>query len=110
SIDLGPASEFASSQPVHYASDDLYVVRLDDGGTHYVAFYDVVPNTYFGVERGCRITWQPDRKFQSNGKTYNGVFVGQCSGSVFAVDGTRLFGPAPHDLNQFFIIELPGQA
>lgn len=93
-------------EPVLFVDDDFYLVKVvadgEDGtSVTWRALYPVDTRPVFGLERGCRVRWDPDGKFPRSDPQYHGVFREPCAGSVFDRDGTRLFGPAPRDLDRF---------
>lgn len=55
-------------------------------------------------QQGCFVEWRPGldvADYAPTGEPDVGGFRGICSGSLFLRDGTRVFGPAPRDLDQF---------
>ena len=51
----------------------------------------------------CAIAWRPDFSFQDprTGATTKGWFRDPCGGSTYDLQGTRVFGPSPRDLDQY---------
>jgi Rieske Fe-S protein len=93
-------------EPVLFEEDDFYLVMIvgdgkDGTSVTWRAIYPVDTHPVFGLERGCRVRWEPDGKFPRSDPQYHGVFREPCGGSVFNRDGTRVFGPAPRDLDRF---------
>jgi hypothetical protein len=89
-------------EPVLFEDDDFYLVKVvadgEDGtSVTWRALYPVVPAS----PRGCTVHWNPDRTFRTHDITHHGVFRDPCASSTFTRDGTRLFGPAPRDLDRF---------
>ncbi|HEX5480775.1 MAG TPA: hypothetical protein VFY79_13750 [Dehalococcoidia bacterium] len=108
-IDVGASSDFAVDRPVFIEKDHLYIVKAGngDGSATIHAFYSVVPG-FFGLENGCEVRWHPDQTATDNeGTVYHGIFSDGCGGSKFTIDGKRLFGPAPGDLDQFWVDYAP---
>ena len=109
-VDVGLSSDFALNQPVLFEKDHFYVVKVTNagGGSATVhAFYSVVPG-FFGLEHGCEVRWHPDGTWTDNdGAVHHGIFSDGCGGSRFTIDGKRLFGPAPTDLDQFYVHYAP---
>jgi hypothetical protein len=69
------------------------------------AFYTYDPHPSFR-EEGCTVYWDATRLFDGTDRVppllkQTGVFVANCSGSVFDVSGHRLYGPSPRDLDEF---------
>jgi len=67
----------------------LHLVRLEDGSL--LALWG--RSTHLGQ----MLPWRPDFSFDGS----LGWFRDPCQASTFAMDGTRVFGPAPRDLDRF---------
>lgn len=98
-------SQRAPLQPDLFADDDFYLVRTD---VSWEALYVVVPHVVFGLHRGCRVEWMPDEIYEDDSRAVRGVFSDPCSGSKFAIDGSRLFGPSPRALDRFLAFQPAG--
>jgi len=98
-------SQRAPLRPELFGSDDFYLVRTD---VSWEALYVVVPHVVFGLHRGCRLEWMPDEIYEDDSRVVRGVFADPCSGSKFAIDGSRLFGPSPRGLDKFLVYQESG--
>ena len=54
-------------------------------------------------ERSCDITWRPEMSFEdpATGERSNGWFRSGCSGTTYRMNGERVFGPGPRDMDRF---------
>jgi hypothetical protein len=69
----------------------VHVVRLDDGELRAFDARSTHPH------RRCTTAWREVAGAQFGRELY---FSDPCSGSVFTLDGTRIFGPAPRGLDR----------
>lgn len=75
----------------------VHIVHLPDGELR--ALIGISPHL------GCTVPWRPD--FQWEGIT--GLFRDPCHGSTWLIDGTRIFGPTPRDLDRVGIEVVNGR-
>jgi len=80
-LEAGRADDYVIAAPKLFEEDDLWVVRLLDGG--FLALYDR------GLERGCPLQWRREFDFMDR----SGWFVDACTGSAYDVTG-RCFSDA----------------
>lgn len=57
---------------------------------------------------GCFVDWRPDFDLSvytglTEAQRNAGAFRGGCSGNTYLPDGTRIFGPAPRNLDEFTV-------
>ena|SRR5688572_6030345 len=76
------------------------IVKTESGD--FLALYTYDPNVRFRSQ-GCDVSWLPDFRFvdPETQQDKPGWFRGRCSGSTFDMEGRRVFGPSPRDLDQF---------
>jgi cytochrome b6-f complex iron-sulfur subunit len=86
---VGRAEDFEVGQPVTFEEGQFHLVKQADGS--FIALY------WKSTHKGCTVPWRENSEF--NGKP--GWFRDPCSGSVWDVNGVRVFGPAPRDLDRF---------
>jgi len=86
-VDLGPAGGLGVGQ-----ARDVGLVALARDGEGWFALSLVCPHL------GCRPAWHPA----------SGRFLCPCHGSSFALDGSRLTGPAPRGLAHLALERGPG--
>lgn len=67
----------------------IHVVRLEDGS--------FLAHSGRSTHLGRMVVWLPDRQYEGA----DGVFEEPCHGEKWTMDGTRIFGPAPRDLDRF---------
>lgn len=67
----------------------IHLVRDEEGA--FVAFSGTSSHL------GGMVPWYPERQYES----LVGVFMEPCHNETWARDGTRVFGPAPRDLDRF---------
>jgi hypothetical protein len=56
--------------------------------------------------RGCTIPWRPDFSFTDprTDVASKGWFRDPCGGSTYDIEGHRVFGPSPRDLDQYPVV------
>lgn len=115
-VDLGPAEDFppGTVTTFHLLDDATEPFLIAPGQTHLgpgprctfagVALHVVrLPSGEFRVLSARSphlddfLPWRPEMDFHG----VVGVFRDPCHGETFAMDGTRLFGPAPRDMDRF---------
>lgn len=101
-IHMGPLASLPEidTTPFCVQSQHFCLVHLKTGAVRALYTYD--PHPWFR-EQGCALPWLPDFRFTDprTGKSSLGWFRSPCSGATFAYDGTRVFGPAPRDMDQY---------
>ena len=100
-VRLGPP-ERLSTNPFCIEAQHVCVVQLDD--EEVIALYTYDPHPFFR-SRNCSVRWLPDFSYEDpeTGQESKGWFRGDCSGSTFRLNGERIFGPSPRDLDRFDI-------
>ncbi len=98
-INLGSIDDFVPSSVTTSAEHGFHLVRLDS--SEFLAFSMIDPHSsvaYAGrADAGdCQVAWRPDMYTQGK----EGWFRDTCSGSTYDLDGTRVFGPSPRDLDR----------
>ncbi len=91
----GTTSEFEVGQPVPFPEGKFWLVKQEDGS--FVALY------WKSTHRGCTVPWRESFVFVDprDGQSKRGWFRDPCSGSTWDVNGVRVFGPAPRNLDRF---------
>ena len=84
-VDIGIAGDYTVEAPVYFASDHLFVVRLEDGSV--IALSDLDPHNPPG-RRSCRVTFRPDLGASEE----PGRFFDACTGATYDVAGQALGG------------------
>ena len=84
-VDIGMAGDYTVESPVYFASDHLFVVRLEDGSV--IALSDLDPHNPPG-RRSCRVTFRPDLGADEG----PGRFFDACTGATYDVAGQALGG------------------
>jgi hypothetical protein len=84
-VDIGMAGAYVAGTPVYYASDHLFVVRLEDGSV--VALSDLDPHNPPG-RRSCRVTFRPDLGEDEE----SARFFDACTGAMYDITGRALQG------------------
>ena len=84
-VDIGIAGDYTVEAPVYFASDHLFVVRLEDGSV--IALSDLDPHNPPG-RRSCRVTFRPDLGESEE----PGRFFDACTGATYDVAGQALGG------------------
>ena len=82
-VDIGTAGAYVVGTPVYYASDHLFVVRLEDGSV--IALSDLDPHNPPG-RRSCRVTFRPDLGEDEE----SGRFFDACTGAMYDITGRGL--------------------
>ena len=82
-VDIGTAGGYVAGTPVYYASDHLFVVRLEDGSV--IALSDLDPHNPPG-RRSCRVTFRPDLGEDEE----SGRFFDACTGAMYDITGQAL--------------------
>jgi len=82
----------SSGGPVH-----VHVVRVSED--EFRAFSSA------STHLRCHVEWRPDSMWEGE----FGVFIDVCFSSRWALDGTRLFGPAPRDLDRVGVRVVDGR-
>jgi nitrite reductase/ring-hydroxylating ferredoxin subunit len=94
-LDAGRVEDFEVGLPMHFESDNVYVVALRDGS--FKAFFDRDPRT------GCILQF-PGYGNPSAGRAelrQYGSFREGCHGSAYDIEGQRTFGPSGFDLTEY---------
>jgi hypothetical protein len=99
----GKVTDFAVDEPVYFKQGDFWLVKRPDG-TFLALFARETRWWLLDASRvvRCPIRWRPEY-IHNDWAAYSnrsGAFVGECSSSAFAIDGTRVFGPTPRDLDR----------
>jgi hypothetical protein len=87
----GSASELGSVGATADPKAVFYVVRFPDGDFRVLSGRS--------THLGQLIVWRPD--FVPEVAELRGVFYGLGSGPMWTIDGTRIFGPAPRDMDYY---------
>ena len=97
----GRIEDFKVDQPVYFAQHKLFVVRRPDDT--FVAFYAI--NSH-NLPNECPVQWDTSRAWfdPQTGERLAGVFYAPCHGETFNIDGKRLFGPSPRDLDRYPVV------
>jgi hypothetical protein len=100
-IVLGPPDTLYGN-PFCIEAQHVCVSQLGDGKIVALYMYDTHP-LFRGQD--CSVYWEPELKWQDSetGAETDGWFRGDCSGSVFRLNGERIFGPSSRDLDRFDI-------
>jgi hypothetical protein len=93
----GNEAKFKVGEPVAFPDGKFWLVKQSDGS--FVALYWHATMTY----RGCTVPWRESFRFTDprDGVSKLGWFRDPCSGSTWDVNGVRVFGPAPRNLDRF---------
>jgi cytochrome b6-f complex iron-sulfur subunit len=94
-IHAGNVYDFEVGQPVEFTSGKFWLVKQADGS--FIALYWKDPHL------GCTVPWRPDFEFPDprDGVLKKGWFRDPCYGATYDVNGVRVFGPSPRNLDQF---------
>jgi nitrite reductase/ring-hydroxylating ferredoxin subunit len=92
SVDLGAADHLEVGGVRWHAEHQLFLVRTDEA---VMAFAQASP------KQGCRLLLATDYAVPDFFMRDGAVFSDPCHGATFAIDGTRLGGPSPRDLDQY---------
>ena len=84
-VDIGTAGAYVAGTPVYFASDHLFVVRLEDGSV--IALSDLDPHNPPG-RRSCRVTFRPDLGEDEE----PGRFFDACTGAMYGITGRAVQG------------------
>jgi hypothetical protein len=102
-VAAGGIADLNPDSPAHN-DHGFFIVLLSSGDV--VALLDQDPRGYFGPNsQDCQIEWRPDFRF--DGKT--GWFRDNCTGSTFAVNGFRVFGPSPRSMDRYSVAIRDGE-
>jgi Rieske Fe-S protein len=98
-ISFGSVENFARGSVTTSSGHDFHLVRLSSG--EFLAFSTIDPhssNVYpLKASSGeCRVAWRPEMLYGSR----EGWFRDTCTSSTYDLDGTRVFGPSPRDLDR----------
>lgn len=91
--DVGESFRYEPGSVTRFAADNYYLVRLESG--EFLSLYDRDPEPD-ARRRGCRISWEPARQFDG----VTGVFAGDCTMSLWSVEGDLLQGPSPRNMDR----------
>jgi cytochrome b6-f complex iron-sulfur subunit len=91
----GRVDEFEVGQPVEFRDGKFWLVKQEDGS--FIALFWRDPHL------GCTVPWRPDFRFTDprTGESKEGWFRDPCYGATYDVNGVRVFGPSPRNLDQF---------
>jgi Rieske Fe-S protein len=94
-IYAGMVDEFEVGLPVTFPEGRFHLVKKEDGSFVALSWKD--------PHLGCTVPWKPDFRFSDprTGETREGWFRNPCHGETYDAYGVRVFGPAPHNLNQY---------
>jgi nitrite reductase/ring-hydroxylating ferredoxin subunit len=97
-IDSGPrwesfvsADELQVGQPLRIAAARLWLVKLKSG--------EVLALSSKDPYRGCSLPWRSDFEFDG----HKGWFRDSCYGSTYDIDGKKMFGPSPRNMDRFTV-------
>jgi nitrite reductase/ring-hydroxylating ferredoxin subunit len=95
-FDAGGASQFEVGKPVRFAKAEFWLVKQEDGS--FLALHAKSP-----AYHNCTVPWLPNFRFPNpeTGEYTPGWFRDPCSGATWDVNGKRVFGPSPRDLDRF---------
>jgi hypothetical protein len=95
-IYAGHVDEFQVGQPVTFTEGKFHLVKQKDGS--FIALY-----WQASAYRGCTVPWRESFSFRDprTGHESRGWFRDPCSGATWDVNGVRVFGPAPRNMDQF---------
>ena len=83
--DLGAVEDYERGSVVYFATDGLFVVRLESGAIAVLS--DIDPHNPVGSD-DCRVTFRPDLGEGSE----RGRFFDVCTGSLYDMQGRALSG------------------
>ena len=94
-INAGAVSRFQVGTPVQFPEGKFWLVKQEDGS--FIAL------SWKSTHRGCTVHWRENFVFTDpkDGQSKRGWFRDPCSGATWDVNGLRVFGPAPRDLDRF---------
>jgi Rieske Fe-S protein len=92
---VGTVDQFQVGQPVTFPEGKFHLVKQPDGS--FVALF------WKSTGLGCSVPWRESFLFidPRDGVSKAGWFRDPCHGSTWDVNGVRVFGPAPRDLDRF---------
>jgi len=94
-IQAGKVTDYAINEPAFFQDGRFWLVRqMDDSFVVYSAADSF---------RGCTVLWRADFPFVDprDGVRKEGWFRDPCHGSVYDLQGIKVFGPSPRDLDRF---------
>jgi len=94
---LGDLDELPMGEPMKLEKPDAYFVMLDGG--RLFAF------SRRSTHLGCTVVWRPNREFNGT----KGLFSDPCGGSLWALDGQPVFGPAPRGMDRYPVAVVNGE-
>ncbi len=101
-INLGRVTDFKVDEPVFFSDGRFWLVRQPDDS--FVAFSARDPHST------CTVPWRPDFVFEDtrDGVKKAGWFRDPCHGSTYDLNGAKVFGPSPRNLDTY-PVEVLGQ-
>ena len=99
----GNLQDLTSESPVYFLQGDFWLVRTANGRVLALHARDTRSIYRDGALVYCPVRWLPEFwyfDFRDRSERM-GWFRADCSGSTFALDGARVFGPSPFDLSQY---------
>lgn len=103
-FELGSVDKYDVGSVAQVAAGKFYLVRLTD--KEFVALSWREPG------HGCTVPWRPTFAWpdpENGGALRTGWFRDPCGGSTFDRDGTRVFGPAPRNMDRYAVSVVGGQ-
>jgi Rieske Fe-S protein len=88
-ITVGQVDDFPPGSVTHFEEQKFWLVRLESG--EFIALSQKDP------WRGCTIPWRSDFVFGGT----KGWFRDPCVGSTYDIEGHRVFGPRPRDMDRY---------
>lgn len=89
--------------PVCDEARHLCIVNTTSGFPRALYMFDTHPASRI---EGCEVRWLPDLDFADpeSGESSQGWFRSDCSGTLYSLNGERVFGPGARNLDQFPIL------
>jgi len=88
-VDAGLLDAIPANQPVRFAEDRFWLVKLSSGEV--LALWQADPND------GCTVPWRPDFDFLG----HKGWFRNPCHAQTYDLAGRCFAGPCPRGLDRF---------
>ena len=92
-VEAGTVDALAVNEPVRNVEGRFWLVKLESGeiiALSQRSTYDLRP---------CTVPWRPDFEFQGR----RGWFRDPCSGTTWNIDGQIMFGPAPRNMDRYWV-------
>jgi Rieske Fe-S protein len=99
-VSFGSVENFERGSVTTSTGQEFHLVRLSSGEFRAFSMVDPHSSDVYPLKAAsgeCRVAWRAEMLYGSR----EGWFRDTCTSSTYDLDGTRVFGPSPRDLDQY---------